>query len=229
MHRLHTDTEYENELSTLRDQVLLMSATVEKMFTGAVRAFREKSVEKAREAHALDNQIDRMELSIDGACLQILARRQPVASDLRFITTALKVVTDLERIGDLASNICERVMELGGVEPPMGAEEIQEMADIAGAMLKDGLDAFVARDAMRAQGVRERDHRVDELYADMFPKMVKCMAESPERADSVMRVLSIAKYIERIADHSTNVAEMVIFMVKGEDIRHHAAQKAATG
>ncbi len=229
MHRLHTDTEYENELSALRDQVLRMSATVEKMFSGSVRAFREKSVEKARAAHALDNQIDQMELSIDGACLRILARRQPVASDLRFITTALKVVTDLERIGDLASNICERVMELGDVDPPMGAEEIQEMADIATAMLKDGLDAFVAREVMRAHGVRERDRRVDKLYADMFPKMVRCMSEKPEAADSVMRVLSIAKYIERIADHATNLAEMVIFMIEGEDIRHEGAKRASMG
>lgn len=221
MHRLHTDREYEAELSTLRDQVLRMSATVEKMFTGSVRAFQEKSPEQARRALTLDDQIDRLELTIDSGCLQILARRQPVASDLRFITTALKVVTDLERIGDLASNICERVIELGDNDPPMGAAEVQEMAEIASSMLQDALDAFVARDARRAHGVRERDERVDELYADMFPKMVGCMAEKPERADSVMRVLSIAKYIERVADHSTNLAEMVIFMVEGEDIRHH--------
>lgn len=227
MHRLHTDREYEAELSTLRDQVLLMSATVEKMFTGSVRAFREKSPEQARQSLTLDNQIDRLELAIDSACLQILARRQPVASDLRFITTALKLVTDLERIGDLASNICERVMELGDNDPPMGAEDVQEMAEIARAMLQDALDAFVARDARRAYGVRARDHRVDELYAAMFPKMVGCMAEKPERADSIMRVLSIAKYIERVADHSTNLAEMVIFMVEGEDIRHHGAKSAA--
>jgi phosphate transport system protein len=227
MHRLHTDREYEAELTNLRDQVLLMSATVEKMFAGSVRAFREKSRAQAEQALTLDDQIDRLELTIDNGCLTILARRQPVASDLRFITTALKLVTDLERIGDLASNICERVIELGDTDPPMGADEVQEMAELARAMLQDALDAFVARDARRAYGVRARDSRVDELYADMFPKMVSCMADKPERADAVMRVLSIAKYIERVADHSTNVAEMVIFMVEGEDVRHHGAQTAA--
>jgi phosphate transport system protein len=150
-----------------------------------------------------------------------------VASDLRFITTALKLVTDLERIGDLASNICERVMELAGAEPPMGVGEVQEMAEIARGMLRDALDAFVARDASRAHAVRGRDSRVDDLYAAMFPQVVSCMAEKPERADSLMRVLSIAKYIERVADHSTNLAEMVIFMVEGEDIRHHGAKNLA--
>ncbi len=229
MLRAHTDTEYENELNTLRDQVLRMSATVEQMFTGAIRAFRERSPEKAREALALDNQIDKLELTIDGGCLKILARRQPVASDLRFITTALKIVTDLERIGDLASNICERVIELGDMEPPMGANEIQEMADVSREMLRDSLDAFVKREAARAHGVRARDERVDELYAALFPQMVSCMAERPERADAVMRVLSIAKYIERIADHATNLAEMVIFMVEGEDIRHDGKKNAAAG
>jgi len=227
MYRLHTDREYEGELIALRDQVLLMSATVEKMLTGSIQAFQAKSVDQARAALELDNQIDQLELDIDNACLHILARRQPVASDLRFITTALKAVTDLERIGDLASNICERVIELGSTDPPAGAAQIQEMADIARAMLRDGLDAFVARDAARAEGIRERDNRVDQLYADMFPLMIQHMSARPEQCDAVMRVLSIAKYLERIADHATNLAEMVIFMVEGEDVRHLGKKKAA--
>jgi phosphate transport system protein len=227
MYRLHTDREYEGELIALRDQMLLMSATVEKMLAGAIHAFQAKSEDQARAALQLDNQIDQLELDIDNACLRILARRQPVASDLRFITAALKAVTDLERIGDLASNICERVIELGPTDPPAGAAQIQEMADIARAMLRDGLDAFVARDAVRAEGIRERDNRVDQVYADMFPLMIQHMSARPEQCDAVMRILSIGKYLERIADHATNLAEMVIFMVEGEDVRHLGKKQAA--
>jgi len=227
MYRLHTDREYEGELIALRDQMLLMSATVEKMLALAIQAFQAKSEDQARAALQLDNEIDQLELDIDNACLHILARRQPVASDLRFITAALKAVTDLERIGDLASNICERVIELGPTDPPAGVAQIQEMADIARAMLRDGLDAFVARDAVRAEGIRERDNRVDEVYADMFPLMIQHMSARPEQCDAVMRVLSIAKYLERIADHATNLAEMVIFMVEGEDVRHLGKKHAA--
>src|SRR5690606_10907804 len=168
MYRLHTDREYEGELIALRDQMLLMSATVEKMLALAIQAFQAKSEDQARAALQLDNEIDQLELDIDDGCLHILARRQPVASDLRFITTALKVVTDLERIGDLAKNICERVEELSQVDLPAGKEQIEEMADIARNMLRDALDAFVARDPTRAHSVPDRDKRVDELYADMF-------------------------------------------------------------
>lgn len=226
MNRLHTDREYEGELTALREQILLMSATVEELLTGAMQAFHDRDAGRARQSADLDNQIDQLELDIDNACLQILARRQPVASDLRFITTALKVVTDLERIGDLAGNICERVIELGATALPAGTAQIETMADIARNMLRDSLDAFVARDAPKAQTVGARDRRVDQLYADMFPLLVKYMSEQPEHCDPAMRVLSIAKYLERIADHATNLSEMVIFMVEGEDVRHPSAKAA---
>lgn len=226
MDRLHTDREYEAELTQLRDQVLVMSATVEDSLTAAVQAFRDRDPRKAAVTSALDSKIDQMEIDIDNACLHILARRQPVASDLRFITTTLKVVTDLERIGDLANNICERVEELGSARP-IGAPQLDEMADISKAMLRDALDAFVAKDAKKAHLIGARDGRVDQLYAEMFPVVVKYMSENPEDCDSAMRFLSIAKYLERVADHSTNLAEMVIFMIEGEDVRH-LGKKAAT-
>ena len=224
--RLHTDREYESELTALRERVLFMSASVETVLTEAVQAFQQRDPEKAREIAALDSKIDQLELDIDNACLHILARRQPVASDLRFITTALKVVTDLERIGDLAKNICERVEELGFTKLPAGAEQIEEMADISRNMLRDALDAFVAGDPQRAHSVPARDRRVDELYADMFPLLIQYMSGRPEQCDAAMRVLSIAKYLERIADHATNLSEMVIFMVEGEDVRHLGKKNA---
>ncbi len=218
--RLHTDREYEHELTALRERVLFMGASVEELLTEAMRAFADRDLDRATRVSELDEQIDRLELEVDGACLHVLARRQPVASDLRFVTTTLKVVTDLERIGDLATNICERVIELGSNAPPAGADTIAKMADIARAMLREALDSFVAGDARRAQAVVERDMSVDQLYADLFPVLVKRMTSEPQVCDNAMRVLSIAKHLERIADHATNLAEMVVFMVEGEDVRH---------
>jgi phosphate transport system protein len=223
---LHTDREYEGELTALRERILLMGATVENLLATAMQAFHDRDGDLARAAASSESQIDQMELDIDNACLHILARRQPVASDLRFITTALKVVTDLERIGDLASNICDRVIELAASERPAGTAQIETMADIVRNMLRDGLDAFVARDSRKAKTVGVRDSRVDQLYADMFPLLVKYMSEEPAHCASAVRVLSVAKHLERIADHATNLSEMVIFMVEGEDVRHPGAKAA---
>jgi phosphate transport system protein len=219
----HTDREYENELATLREQVLFMGARVEEMIGSAMRAFSERDVELARRIIDADSQIDGLELTIDRLCLRILARRQPVASDLRFITTTLKLVTDLERIGDLGVNICERVIELGD-EPPLAMHEsVMRIADGAREMLHDALDAFVARDAGRAEQVMQRDQVVDAYYAQLFPELVAYMMADPKVVYRATRMQSIGKYLERIADHATNLAEMVVFMVKGEDVRHTSA------
>jgi phosphate transport system protein len=216
----HTDREYENELGRLREQVLFMGARVEEMIETAMRAFVERNTDLARQTIADDRQIDQLELDIDELCLKILARRQPVASDLRFITTTLKLVTDLERIGDLGVNICERVVELGE-EPslPMNASVLR-IAEAAVRMLHDALDAFVAGDAVKAEQVMDRDKTVDAYYAQLFPELVAHMMADPRVVYRATRLQSIGKYLERIADHSTNLAEMVVFMVKGEDVRH---------
>jgi phosphate transport system protein len=146
-----------------------------------------------------------------------------VASDLRYSTTTLKLVTDLERIGDLGVNICERVIELGA-EPPLTINQsVTRIADAALFMLHDALDAFVARDAARAEQVMQRDQTVDAYYAQLFPELVAHMMADPQVVYRATRVQSIGKYLERIADHATNLAEMVVFMVKGEDVRHTTA------
>jgi len=218
--RRHTDREYEGELENLRDKVLLMGARVEEMITQAIRAFMAKNADAARKAIDGDRQIDQLEIEIDEACLQILARRQPVASDLRFITTTLKLVTDLERIGDLGVNICERVVELDQ-EPSIGQNNpIPRISEVAQGMVHDALDAFVAGDAKKAEQVMERDKIVDAYYAQLFPELVAHMMADPSVVFRSTRLLSIGKYLERIADHATNIAEMVVFMVKGEDVRH---------
>jgi phosphate transport system protein len=216
----HTDREYESELATLRERVLLMGAAVEQTIGVALEAFERRDVSLAQRAIDNDDPIDKLEVEIDRLCLRILALRQPVASDLRFITMALKVVTDLERSGDLAVNVGERVVELGSF-PAMPAHDlICRMGSLAQGMLRDALDAFVNRDALKAQAVTERDKSVDALYEQLFPELGAIIRSSPENVDSATRLQSIGKYVERLADHATNIAELVVFMVRGQDVRH---------
>jgi phosphate transport system protein len=217
----HSDREYEQELQKLREQLLLMGAKVEEMIRASMQALDDRDSELARKMIAYDHQINRLEVDIDEQCMRILARRQPVASDLRSLTTALKLVTDLERIGDLGVNICERVIELNE-EPPLKPYNagIKAMAEKAQAMVREALDAFVRGDSERAQQVIERDRDVDGLYAQVFRELLTYMMEDPRNIYRATRIQSIAKYLERIGDHATNLAEMVVFMVKGKDIRH---------
>jgi phosphate transport system protein len=218
--RRHTDREYENELAQVRERVLLMGARVEEMMTASRRAFTERDQALAKNTIRNDHQIDHLEIEIDELCLQVLARRQPVASDLRFITATLKLVTDLERIGDLCVNMCERVAELcdDPTYPTQGP--MPRMGEAAQGMLHDALDAFVAGDATKAEQVVERDNVVDAYYAQLFPELVAHMMSDPTVVFRSTRMLSIGKYIERIADHATNIGELVVFMVRGQDVRH---------
>jgi phosphate transport system protein len=185
-----------------------------------MRAFAERDAGLARQTMEVDRQVDQLELDIDQLCLRILALRQPVASDLRFITTTMKLVTDLERVGDLGVNICERVVELVA-EPPLPAKtSVTRIAEAALAMLHDSLDAFVEGDSVKAAEVIERDNVVDAYYAQLFPELLQVMMNDPSAVYRATRLQSIAKYLERIGDHATNVAEMVVFMVRGKDVRH---------
>ncbi|HMA97566.1 MAG TPA: PhoU domain-containing protein, partial [Polyangiaceae bacterium] len=140
----------------------------------------------------------------------------------RFITTTLKLVTDLERVADLGVNIAERVVELAGLaEVKTVHERLQEMASISLGMLRDALDAFVSADALKAEQIMDRDAAVDSLYSSIFPTLVAQITADIHHVEQATRLQSIGKYIERIADHATNIAEMVVFMVRGQDIRHH--------
>ncbi len=197
-----------------------MGAKVEDMLTSSMRALARRDTKLAEKTMAVDREINRLEMEIDEACLRVLARRQPVASDLRFITMALKLVTDLERMGDLGVNICERVIELNEEEPLKPYVEVVNMAEAAQGMLRDALDAFVEGDIERAHSVIDRDSVVDAYYKSIFRELLTYMMENPRNIYRATRVQSIAKYIERMADHATNLAEMVVFMVRGKDIRH---------
>jgi phosphate transport system protein len=220
MRKLHTDREYEGELAKLRERLLKMAGRVEEMIADSVKALVERDLELARRTIEADHLVNRAEVETDELCLVILARRQPVASDLRFITLSLKMVTDLERIGDLAVNICERVIDLGEEPPLKPWVDVPRMASLVQAMVRDAIDAFVAGDASRAQSVIERDRDLDELYIRVFRELLSAMLGDASKVERGIHAQSIAKWLERMGDHATNLAEQVVFMVKGKDIRH---------
>ncbi len=216
----HTNREYEDELRTLRERLLLMAGRVEQMIANSVKALVNHDLALAKATIEEDYKVNRAEVDNDELCLLILAKRQPLASDLRFITLALKMVTDLERIGDLAVNICERAIDIGtGISPPVHAK-IPHMAELAQSMVSEAIDAFVNGDADKAQLVIERDAQVDAVYHDIHRDMFALMMQDGTLLRGGVHLQTVSKYLERIGDHATNLAELVVFMVKGKDIRH---------
>jgi phosphate transport system protein len=167
-----------------------------------------------------DHEVNRLDVDIDELCIKLLALHQPAGRDLRFITTGLKITTDLERIGDMAVNICERALELN-LEPQLKPYiDIPRMARIAQRMIRESLDAFVREDTELALKVCKDDEEVDDLNAQIFREVITFMINDSQTINRAIKISSISKYLERIADHATNIAEMVIFMVKGKSIRH---------
>lgn len=222
--KLHTDRGYEADLKKLREQVLLMGARIEEMIANCSKALSSRDAALAQEVIERDHDINTLELEIDELCLRILALRHPVANDLRFITTALKLVTDIERIGDLAVNVCERVIELNAEPPLKDYADLERMATAVQTMVREVLDAFVRHDVSLAQRVIDRDRVVDAFYAQTFRELLTTMMENRTHVYRATRLQSVAKYLERMGDHATNLAELVIFMAKGTDVRHHKLQ-----
>ena len=218
--RTHTHQEFEAELRNLKDRLLAMGGRCEQMISTAVRAFEDRDEALAREVMAADRGMDEDEVVVDEMAVRILALRQPVGRDLRFAVAAVKASTDLERIGDEAVNIAERAIEMAPADrlSPPGAL-LPDMARRAGAMLRDSLNALVEDDAKKARNVFEQDDAVDEIYGDVMKLCLDYMKDPSHIADG-MRICNCAKYLERIADHATNIAEMVIFTVEGRDVRH---------
>ena len=216
----HTDREYEGELSLLRERLLRMAGRVEEMLAEAGRAVTERDADLARRTIALDARVNADEIEIDELCLTILARRQPMASDLRFIAASLKMVTDLERMGDLAVNICERAIELTGETPLPEMPSIGEMSARVQRAVKGAMDAFVARDDVAATAVIEQDDAVDELYHTTLRALLDVMRKDASAIQRGIHLQAVAKFLERIGDHATNIAEEVVFLVRGKDIRH---------
>jgi phosphate transport system protein len=220
MVRRHTDREFEAELRELRDKLLRMAGLVEQMIAAATAALVDADLDKARETIAADGAVNALELETDELCLMILARRQPMASDLRMITLAMKMVTDLERIGDLAVNLGERALAMASPPPPAVVERLARMSATAQRMIREAIDAFVAGDAGKARVVLGRDQAVDEDFRELTFELQGQMMRDRELIDRGMHLHACAKFLERIADHGTNLAELVIFQVEGVDVRH---------
>lgn len=219
----HTMSQFDADLNEIRSRLLEMGGKVEKMITDAMKALVERDSELAVQTIEYDHEINRLEVEIDERCLEVLALRQPTASDLRFITLALKIVTDLERIGDQCRNIAKRAQELNDQPPLKPYVDLPRMAVIAAVMVTEALDAFVRRDDEAAYAVCRRDSEVDRFYEQIQRELLTFMIEDATTITRAIKITAIAKCLERIADHATNVAEMVIFMVKGKDIRHTTA------
>ncbi len=220
MRKPHIGRGFEDELSQLRERIAAMGAKVQEMIARSMQAHLQRDSDLARQTIGLDPLINRLEMDIDELCVCILARRQPVASDLRFITMALKAVTDLERIGDSAVNICERIIELNEEPQIKLYVGISQMAELVQRMVREALDAFVAGDAAIALRVIEQDQSVDAHYVQLFRELLTYMLEDPRTISRALCIQSIAKHLERVGDHATNLAEMVVYMVGGKDIRH---------
>jgi len=226
MPSIHTDKAYEAELKALRDRLLEMGGLVEQAIAASVRAMTERDSELAERVQTRDREINRMEVEIDGMCRRILALRQPAASDLRFITTALKIVTDLERMGDLAVNVAERARDLNQA-PPLGPlHDLAKLADLSEAQLKKALDAFVSGDVQRAEEVMQGDALLDALYLKIFNDLLGLMMEDSRNIRRATSIMFAAKHLERFGDHATNLGEMVVYMVRGEDVRHPRSRTA---
>jgi phosphate transport system protein len=220
MVKTHIDRSYEAELNSLRERLLEMGGLVEAAIADSVRAIVERDAALAEQVIRKDRTVNRMEVDIDGACRRILALRQPAASDLRFITTALKIVTDLERMGDLAVNIARRAVDLAQAPALQPLHDLGRLAALSEAALAKALDAFVTADPAKAEEVLEADDHLDALYLKIFNHLLTTMMEDPRTIRRATSVMFSAKHLERFGDHATNLAEMVIFMVRGTDVRH---------
>jgi phosphate transport system protein len=197
-----------------------MGGLVEKQIDDAMTSLGDRNSELARDVIGRDHTVNYLDVAIDEACTRLLALHQPAGRDLRLIMTSVRISTDLERIGDIAQNICERAIELNEEPPFKPYVDLPRMAEWTRAMLRDSLDAFVREDTELALQVCQRDDFVDNLTAQIFNEMLSHMTQDPQSVSRAVRILVLAKYLERIADHATNIGEMVIYMVKGKSIRH---------
>lgn len=211
---------FENELKELRENILRLGYMVENAIRDSVKALVERDTELAKEVIKKDHLINALDVKIDEECVRLIALRQPMARDLRLITTAMKITTDLERMGDLAVNIAERAIELNQEPQLKPFVNIPKMAEIAQSMVRDSLDSFVTGCSRLPYEVIKRDDEVDELTVKNFEELLAFMVKDPKNIPLAIKRTFIAKYLERIADHATNICEMIIYMCKGKIIRH---------
>jgi phosphate transport system protein len=214
----------EQDIKKLKERILKMGSFVEDAIQKSIKALVDRDRNLAIEVIDGDAIVNNFDVEIEEECIRFLAIWQPSGSNLRFVTTAIKIITDLERMGDLAVDICERAMELLDEPPLKPYIDIPRMAEAAQKMLKDSLDAFVSQDADLAMSVCEADDFVDNLNVQIFNELLVYMLQDPKNISRAVRLTYITKYLERIGDHATNIAEMVVYLVKGKVIRHMACE-----
>jgi phosphate transport system protein len=218
---------FEADLQGLRNQLLRMGGLVEDRVRRAVQALVERHEEDARRIIATDSEVNDLQMDVDDRCLRLLATQTPLAGDLRLITSAMKINADLERIGDLAVNVAENALTLIPQAPLKPLIDIPKMAAVTEGMIRDALDAFVKRDAALAREVLGRDDEVDDLKEQVFRELLTYMMADPGTIQRALALILVSRNLERIADHATNIAEDVIFITEGRDVRHHALDHGA--
>jgi phosphate transport system protein len=214
---------FETELQTLKHRLLGMGALVEERVHAAMQALMERRAEAAEAIVAGDAEVNELQIEIDDRCLKLLALQQPLASDLRLITAAMKINADLERIGDQAVNIAQRALELNREPQLKPYIDLPRMATSAQRMVRESLDAFVSRDTDLARRVCAEDADVDALKEQIFRELLTFMMEDARTIPRAIRLILISRFLERVADHATNIAEMVIYMVDSKMVRHTLA------
>jgi phosphate transport system protein len=211
---------FDEELKELKEKILRMGGLVEDQIRGAIRALTERDSALARQIIENDLRVNALDVEVDEDCLRLLALHQPAARDLRFVTTTMKISTELERMSDLAENICERAIELNEEPQLKPYIDLPRMGNWTLRMVKESLDALVNQDTALARKVCADDDFVDNLTEQLFRELLSFMIENPQTISRAIRLTFIGKYIERIADHATNMAELVVYLVEGKIIRH---------
>jgi phosphate transport system protein len=219
----------QRDLDRLQHDIVAMASSVEEAIQKAVHALEERRVDAAEEVIDGDRRIDEDENIVEEECLKMLALHQPVAIDLRRIVTALKVNTDLERMADLAEDIAERVVHLSGLPPVPVPVKLRRMTDLTVSMVRQSLDAFVNLDPGLARLVLRLDDEVDRYNKEIIAELIAAMRKAPEMVEPGLSLFSATRHLERIADHATNIAEGVIYLVEGEIVRHNPAAVEAQG
>jgi phosphate transport system protein len=211
---------FDRDIEETKDLLLRMGAMVEDAINQSIRALLERDTDLANEVIARDSVIDHMEVAIDEKTIELIAKMQPAASDLRFVAAVMKITPELERIADLAQDVCERVIELNREPMIRTTAQLPRLAEDAQTMVRQALDAFVRGDAQLARSVIARDDVVDQLTEESFRALLIYMLENPRNISSAIRLTFIGKYFERMADGATNICEMVVYLVEGKIIKH---------
>jgi len=216
----HTSLHYEKELQAIKDGLIYLGALTETAIRKAMKSLSDRDTELARTVVRDDDEIDRLDTDLEERCIKILALRQPTAIDLRFITTAIKIIGHLERIGDMAVNIAEKAILLNEEPQLKPYIDLPRMTDLVEGMIKDSLDSFIRNDMQMAEKVRQTEQIVDDLNEQIFRELLTFMMEDSKSIHRALLIMQVSKNLERIADHSKGIADMVMYMVTGECVRH---------